>query len=94
MLANEAIDVVAEIEGRLREVRVQPGDRVEVGTVLVSLDNDSLAHQLTVESEQEPRLGYFTKDSAGGNDPSGKTAKRSPARSLAEASRYSAMNSA
>ena len=49
VLANESVDVVAEIEGHVREVLVRPGDAVAAGAPLVILDNESLDHQLTIE---------------------------------------------
>lgn len=49
VLVDESVDVVAEVEGHVREVLVRPGDAVERGTPLVVLDNPSLDHQLTIE---------------------------------------------
>ncbi|MCG8459332.1 MAG: efflux RND transporter periplasmic adaptor subunit, partial [Holophagales bacterium] len=49
VLPHEAVDVVAESEGRLREILVRPGDRVAAGEVLARLHEPSLGHRLTVE---------------------------------------------
>jgi RND family efflux transporter MFP subunit len=49
VLASEAVEVVAEIEGRVEELPVRVGDRVERGELLARLDTRRLRHQLTIE---------------------------------------------
>ena len=49
VVANESVDVVAEVEGRVREILLRSGEAVERGARLAVLDNPSLGHQLTVE---------------------------------------------
>ena len=56
VLAEESVDVATEVDGRLREVLVQPGDRVEQGTRLALLSNESLRHQLEIERGQLHRI--------------------------------------
>lgn len=49
VVAREAVDVAAEMEGVVDEVRVRLGDRVERGGVIAALDTEPLSHQLAIE---------------------------------------------
>ena len=56
VLANESVDVVTEIEGRIREFSVRPGDTVQRGARLALLDNEALGHQMTIERGSLARI--------------------------------------
>lgn len=47
VLADESVDLLAAVDGRVLEMRVRPGDRVEAGQPLAVLDSESLEHRLT-----------------------------------------------
>ena len=47
VLADESVDILAAVDGRVLEMRVRPGDRVEAGQTLAVLDSESLHHRLT-----------------------------------------------
>lgn len=49
VVAREVVDLAAEIEGRIEELRVRVGDGVERGQVLATLDTRTLNHQLAME---------------------------------------------
>lgn len=49
VLAEETVDLAAEIDGTLDGVTVRVGDAVQRGQVIAQLDTASLDHQLTIE---------------------------------------------
>lgn len=49
VLANGSVDVLAEVDGRVQEVLVRPGDRVLAGQVVAQIDSESIGHRLTAE---------------------------------------------
>jgi len=49
VLATEAVEVVAEIEGRVEELPVRVGDRVDRGDLIARLDTRRLRHELSIE---------------------------------------------
>lgn len=48
VVAKEAVDVAAEVPGRLLSVAVRPGDRVEPGELLARLDTRQLSQDLAM----------------------------------------------
>ncbi len=49
VLSNQAVDVVAEGEGRVLEMAVHVGDSVAEGQLLAVLESETLRHQLSIE---------------------------------------------
>ncbi|MCP4655275.1 MAG: efflux RND transporter periplasmic adaptor subunit, partial [bacterium] len=49
VVTREVVDLAAEIEGRLEEIRVRVGDRVKRDQSIATLDTRTLSHQLTME---------------------------------------------
>ena len=49
LLSTGAVDLTSEIDGRLVEVRVQPGQTVRSGELLARLENPALSHRLALE---------------------------------------------
>jgi RND family efflux transporter MFP subunit len=49
VIAREAVDVAAEMEGAVKEMRVRVGDAVERGAEIAALDTVTLRHQLAIE---------------------------------------------
>lgn len=49
VVAGDAAEVVAEVGGRVREVAVRPGDRVETGDLLATLSPDELLYERRLE---------------------------------------------
>src|SRR6478672_11726135 len=47
VLANEAVEIKSEIEGNVESIKVQEGDRVEKGQLLIQLDDTKLASSLS-----------------------------------------------
>ncbi|SCZ81862.1 efflux RND transporter periplasmic adaptor subunit [Acidaminobacter hydrogenoformans] len=46
ILAERKVDLQAEISGALKDISVQPGDRVAAGQILVSIDNSDVAQSV------------------------------------------------
>lgn len=49
VVTREVVDLAAEIEGRIEEIRVRVGDRVLHDQPIATLDTRTLSHQLTME---------------------------------------------
>ena len=49
VLSNQAVDIVAEGEGRVREMAVDVGDSVAEGQLLATLEADTVRHQRSIE---------------------------------------------
>ncbi len=49
VVTREVVDLAAEIEGRLEEIRVRVGDRVSRDQPIATLNTRTLSHQLTME---------------------------------------------
>jgi len=49
VVTREVVDLAAEIEGRIEEIRVRVGDRVKRDQSIATLDTRTMNHQLTME---------------------------------------------
>jgi RND family efflux transporter MFP subunit len=48
VVAPATVDVAAQVDGRIRDIRVRPGDHVRAGDLLAQLDVRSAEHELAV----------------------------------------------
>jgi RND family efflux transporter MFP subunit len=52
VLAPATVDVAAQLDGRIKDIAVRPGDRVRAGDLLAQLDVRSAQHELAVASAE------------------------------------------
>ncbi|HXU74150.1 MAG TPA: efflux RND transporter periplasmic adaptor subunit [Polyangia bacterium] len=52
MVAPETVDVTSQLEARVAEIKVRPGDRVARGAIVARLDTRSAGHELAIAAAE------------------------------------------